>query len=166
MRLPYLIALLVIGGAGPGAEPALAQGFPAKPVRIVVPFAAGGSVDALARVIGSKLSEQLNQPVVVENRPGAGGNLGADAVAKAAPDGYTILQNTVGQAIAPAIFKTLPFDVLKDFAPVTQLVATTLILVASPELPATSIPALIELAKSRPGRLNYGMSGAGNPLHL
>jgi tripartite-type tricarboxylate transporter receptor subunit TctC len=166
MRLPYLIALVVIGGVGPGAGPAPAQGFPAKPIRVVVPFAAGGSVDALARVLSGKLSEQLNQTVVVENRPGAGGNIGADAVAKAAPDGYTILQNTVGQAIAPAIFKTLPFDTLKDLAPVTQLVATTLILVASPELPATSIPALIELAKSKPGRLNYGMSGLGNPLHL
>src|SRR5229473_7786818 len=122
MRLWCLTFLLMIGVVGSDAGSALAQGYPSKPVRIVVPFAAGGSVDALARVIGNKLSEQINQPVLVENRPGAGGNIGADAVAKSAPDGYTILQNTVGQAIAPAIFKTLPFDTLKDLAPVTQLV--------------------------------------------
>jgi len=131
-----------------------------------VPFAAGGSVDALARVVGQQLSETFSQPIVVENRPGAGGNIGSDVVAKAAPDGYTILQNTVGLAIAPAIFRTLPFDTLSDFTPVTQLVATTLILVASPQLPAKSLPELIALAKSKSRDLNYGMSGVGNPLHL
>jgi tripartite-type tricarboxylate transporter receptor subunit TctC len=166
MRLAYLTLALAIGVVGFDSGPAPAQTYPSKPVRIVVPFAAGGSVDALARVVGGKLSEQINQPVVVENRPGAGGNIGADVVAKSAPDGYTILQNTVGQAIAPAIFRTLPFDTLKDFVPVTQLVATTLILVASPHLPAKSIQELVALAKSRPGTLNYGMSGVGNPLHL
>ena len=166
MRLWYLTFLLMIGVVGSDADPALAQGYPNKPIRIIVPFAAGGSVDALARVLGQQLSEQFHQPVVVENRPGAGGNIGSDVVAKSAPDGYTILQNTVGQAIAPAIFRTLPFDTLNDFAPVTQLVATTLILVASPQLPAKSIQELIALAKSEPRSLNYGMSGVGNPLHL
>jgi tripartite-type tricarboxylate transporter receptor subunit TctC len=166
MRLAYLTLLLLAGIVGFAGDLALAQSYPSKPVRIVVPFAAGGSVDALARVVGNKLSEQINQPVVVENRPGAGGNIGADAVAKSAPDGYTILQNTVGQAIAPAIFRTLPFDTLKDFVPVTQLVASTLILVASPRLPAKSIEELVAYAKSKPGTLNYGMSGVGNPLHL
>src|SRR5262249_5374438 len=129
-------------------------------------FAAGGSVDALARVVGNKLSEQFNQPVVIENRIGAGGNIGADAVAKAAPDGYTILQNTVGQAITPAIFRRLAFDPVNDFVPVTQLTSSTLILVATPRLPVKSIADLVALAKARPGTLNYGMSGAGNPLHL
>jgi tripartite-type tricarboxylate transporter receptor subunit TctC len=166
MRLPCLTLLLTIGLAGFNSSPVPAQSYPSKPIRIIVPFAAGGSVDALARVVGGKLSEQINQPVVVENRPGAGGNIGADVVAKSPPDGYTILQNTVGQAIAPSIFRTLPFDTLKDFVPVTQLVATTLILVASPQLPARSIQELVALAKSKPGTLNYGMSGVGNPLHL
>jgi tripartite-type tricarboxylate transporter receptor subunit TctC len=166
MRRWNLIFLLMIGVVGSAAGPAMAQRYPNKPVRIIVPFAAGGSVDALARVIGQKLSEQFNQPVLVENRPGAGGNIGSDAVAKSAPDGYTILQNTVGQAIAPAIFRTLPFDTLNDLTPVTQLVATTLILVANPQLAAKSVPELIALAKSKPRNLNYGMSGVGNPLHL
>jgi tripartite-type tricarboxylate transporter receptor subunit TctC len=166
MRLAGLTLLLVITLGGLYGSPAAAENFPSKPVRVIVPFAAGGSVDALARVVGNKLAEQIGQPVVVENRPGAGGNIGADAVAKSPPDGYTILQNTVGQAIAPAIFRTLPFDTLRDFAPVTQLVASTLILVASPALPAKTIPELVELAKSKPGTLNYGMSGIGNPLQL
>src|SRR3977135_4259819 len=135
MKLAYLTLALAIGVVGFDSGPAPAQTYPSKPVRIVVPFAAGGSVDALARVVGGKLSEQINQAVVVENRPGAGGNIGADVVAKSAPDGYTILQNTVGQAIAPAIFRTLPFDTLKDFVPLTQLVATTLLVGASPHLP-------------------------------
>lgn len=166
MRRWNLIFLLMIGIVGSDAGPALAQRYPNKPIRIIVPFAAGGSVDALARVIGQLLSETFGQPIVVENRPGAGGNIGSDVVAKAAPDGYTILQNTVGLAIAPAIFRTLPFDTLSDFTPVTQLVATTLILVASPQLAAKSLPELIALAKSKSRDLNYGMSGVGNPLHL
>jgi tripartite-type tricarboxylate transporter receptor subunit TctC len=166
MRPSYLACLLMIGVLASDASPALAQRYPNKPIRIIVPFAAGGSVDALARVVGQQLSETFGQPIVVENRPGAGGNIGSDVVAKAAPDGYTILQNTVGLAIAPAIFRTLPFDTLGDFTPVTQLVATTLILVASPQLPAKSLPELIALAKSKSRDLNYGMSGVGNPLHL
>ena len=166
MRRWNLIFLLMIGIVGSDAGPALAHRYPNKPIRIIVPFAAGGSVDALARVIGQQLSETFSQPIVVENRPGAGGNIGSDVVAKAAPDGYTILQNTVGLAIAPAIFRTLPFDTLSDFTPVTQLVATTLILVASPQLAAKSLPELIALAKSKSRDLNYGMSGVGNPLHL
>jgi tripartite-type tricarboxylate transporter receptor subunit TctC len=166
MRPSYLTCLLMIGFLASDAGPALAQRYPNKPIRIIVPFAAGGSVDALARVVGQQLSETFGQPIVVENRPGAGGNIGSDVVAKAAPDGYTILQNTVGLAIAPAIFRTLPFDTLSDFTPVTQLVATTLILVASPQLPAKSLPELIALAKSKSRDLNYGMSGVGNPLHL
>ena len=148
------------------AGPALAQSYPSKPVRIIVPFVAGGAVDTLARMMGAKLSATFNQPVIVENRPGAGGNVAADAVAKAPPDGYTILQNTNGQAISPAIYRSLPFDVVKDFIPVTQLVASQLVLAASPKLPATSVHELIALAKSKPGSLNYGMTGVGNPLHL
>src|SRR5262249_44053163 len=106
------------------------------------------------------------QPVIVENRPGAGGNVAADAVAKSPPDGYTILQNTNGQAISPAIYRSLPFDVVRDFIPVTQLVASQLVLAASPKLAATSVAELIALAKAKPGSLNYGMTGVGNPLHL
>ena len=99
-----------------------------------MPFAAGGAVDVLARLIGGKLSDQLGQPVIVENRPGAGGTLAADAVAKSPPDGYTILQNTNGAAIAPALYNSLPFDALNDFAPVTQLVASNLIARGQPQI--------------------------------
>lgn len=156
-----LALVLCLSGSG-----ARAQDFPARPVRIIVPFAAGGAVDDLARIVGAKLSASWHQPVVVENHAGAGGNLGADLVAKSPPDGYTLLQTTNGQAISPSLYRALPFDAVRDFVPVTQLVASTLIVVASPNLPVTSIRELIALAKSRPGELNYGSSGVGNPLHL
>jgi tripartite-type tricarboxylate transporter receptor subunit TctC len=158
-----LMALVLFALPAGGA---LAQTYPSKPVRIIVPFAAGGAVDSLARVLSAKLAEEFNQPVVVENRTGAGGNIGADAVAKSAPDGYTILQNTNGQAISPAIYRALPFDTVRDFMPVTQLVATATVLVANPKLPATSVGELVALAKAKPGSLNYGMTGVGNALHL
>ena len=145
---------------------ALAQSYPNRPVRIIVPFAAGGAVDTLARLLGNKLTEQFGQPVVVENRAGAGGNLAPDALAKAPPDGYTILLTTNGLAISPALYRTLPFDVHKDFVPVTQVVASQLVIAAHPKLPANSIAELIALAKAKPGALNYGSTGIGNPLHL
>jgi len=135
------MAALCVNGAG-----AFAQGFPSRPVRIIVPFAAGGAVDDLARIIGAKLAASFGQPVVVETHAGAGGNLGADVVAKSSPDGYTILQTTNGQAISPALYRMLPFDVVTDFIPVTQLVASTLVLVADPGLP---------------GRLHEGTDCAG-----
>jgi tripartite-type tricarboxylate transporter receptor subunit TctC len=161
LRLALAMALAALSAGN-----ALGQTYPSKPVRIVVPFVAGGAVDALARMVGAKVSEQIGQPVIVENRPGAGGNVAADAVAKSPPDGYTILQNTNGQAISPAIYRSLPFDVVRDFIPVTQLVASQLVLAASPKLAATSVGELIALAKAKPGSLNYGMTGLGNPLHL
>ena len=164
---PFGLALaLVLAVCGLQPGDAQAQGYPNKPIRLIVPFAAGGAVDVLARLLGAKLSEAIGQPVLVENRPGVGGNFGADAVAKSAPDGYTILQTPNGQAITPALYRNLPFDPVKDFTPVTQLVSSTLILVASPHLKIASTQELIALAKSKPGSLNYGSSGVGNPLHL
>jgi tripartite-type tricarboxylate transporter receptor subunit TctC len=148
------------------AASAQAQTYPSRPIRLVVPFAAGGAVDVLARLLGNKLSDQVGQPVIVENRPGAGGTLAAEGVAKSPPDGYTILQNTNGAAIAPALYNSLPFDAVNDFAPVTQVVASNLILVASPKSGITSVGQLIARAKANPGKLNYGSSGVGNPLHL
>src|SRR5581483_7799804 len=148
------------------AVAAQAETYPARTIRLIVPFPPGGAVDVLARLIAGKVSAQVGQPVIIENRPGAGGTLGADAVAKAAPDGYTILQNTNGAAIAPALYKSLPFDATKDFAPVTQLVASNLILVASPKSGITSLKDLLTRARAEPGKLNYGSSGLGNPLHL
>jgi tripartite-type tricarboxylate transporter receptor subunit TctC len=163
MRLALAIVLTVAGFVHAAAN---AQPYPNKPIRIIVPFAAGGAVDVVARLIGARLADSLGQPVIVENRAGAGGNAGADAVAKSAPDGYTILQNTNGQALSPALYRALPFDTVKDFIPVTQLVATSTVLVANPKLPAKSVQDLIALAKAKPGALNYGMTGVGNSLHL
>jgi tripartite-type tricarboxylate transporter receptor subunit TctC len=164
MRRQYLaLAALFVALT---ASSVYAQSYPNRPIRLIVPFAAGGAVDVLARLLGAKLSEQVGQPVVVENRPGAGGTLAADAVAKSPPDGYTILQNTNGAAIAPALYKTQPFDAVHDFAPVTLLVASNLILVASPKSGIASVQDLIARAKADPGKLNYGSSGVGNPLHL
>jgi tripartite-type tricarboxylate transporter receptor subunit TctC len=157
-----IAAVLALLATSPGH----AQSYPNRPIRLIVPFAAGGAVDVLARLLSAKLADQLGQPVIVENRPGAGGTLAADQVAKSPPDGYTILQNTNGAAIAPALYNSLPFDAVNDFAPVTQLVASNLIVVASPKSGITSMKELIAQAKANPGKLNYGSSGIGNPLHL
>ena len=146
--------------------PAFAQNWPSRPIRIIVPYAAGGATDVFARLVASKLQEQLGTPVVVENRAGAGGNIGADTVAKSAPDGYTLLLNINGHAIAPAIYKTLPFDPDKDFAAITQLVSTATAFVALPSLPVKNFGEFVALAKARPGALNYGSTGVGNSLHL
>ena len=163
-RLLLTLGLLVAACVTAGL--ALAQGYPNRPIRILVPFAAGGAVDTLARLIGAKLSEGIGQSVIIENRAGAGGNLAADVLAKSAPDGYTVLQTVNGISISPSLYKTLPFDVHKDFIAVTQLVRSQLILVANPKLEANNVSELIALAKSKPGALNYGSTGIGNPLHL
>lgn len=147
-------------------SPVTAQTYPDRPVRLIVPFVAGGAVDALARLVASKLQEGLKQTVIVENRPGAGGNLAAESVAKAAPDGYTLLITTNGHAISPSLYKSLRYDAINDFAPVTQVISSSLLLVANPKLPAKSLQELIALAQARPGALNYGSTGIGNPLHL
>jgi tripartite-type tricarboxylate transporter receptor subunit TctC len=156
----FLLALCLI------SLPAFAQNWPSRPIRIIVPYAAGGATDVFARLVASKLQEQLGTPVVVENRAGAGGNIGADAVAKSAPDGYTLLLNINGHAIAPAIYKSLPFDPDKDFIPVTQMASTATAFVVQPNLPVKNFQEFVALAKSRPGDLNYGSTGIGNSLHL
>jgi tripartite-type tricarboxylate transporter receptor subunit TctC len=162
-RASLLLAAALAAFTSTGAS---AQTYPNQPVRIVVPFAAGGAVDTVARVVGQKMSESLGQPVVIENKPGAGGNLAADTVARAAPDGYTVFLTTNGHAISPSLYRTLPFDAVKDFIPVTQLIESPLLLVASNKLGVNSVQELIALAKQKPGVLNYGSTGIGNPLHL
>jgi tripartite-type tricarboxylate transporter receptor subunit TctC len=146
--------------------PAQAQTYPSRPVRLVVPFPAGGSVDAVARWLAQGMAEDLKQPVIVDNRAGAGGNVGAEAVAKSPPDGYTLLVTTPGLAIAPSIYRKLPFDPLNDFAPVSQLTATYLFLVVNNNVPASNVKELIALAKAQPGKLNYGSSGSGATIHM
>jgi tripartite-type tricarboxylate transporter receptor subunit TctC len=145
---------------------ALAQGFPAKPVRVVVPYPPGGPTDIVARVVSQKLSEQTGQQFVVENRAGAGGNIGAEAVARSPADGYTLLVATTAHAINPSLFKQLGYDLQKDFAPVSQLTGGPLVIVVNPSLPAKNVPELIALAKSKPGALNFASSGNGQSTHL
>jgi tripartite-type tricarboxylate transporter receptor subunit TctC len=166
MKVLKLARALAVAALVAHAGDASAQNFPSKPVRIIVPFAAGGAVDVLARLIGSKLQDAFHQPVIVESKPGAGGNIGADLVAKSPPDGYTILITPNGQAISPSLYRNLPYDGRNDLTPVTQLVASNLVLVASPKSSITSVRDLIAQAKANPGKLNYGSSGVGNPLHL
>ena len=145
---------------------AYAQAYPARPVRIIVPFAPGSTTDALSRLLGQKLSEAWGQTVVIDNKPGAGGNIGADAVAKATPDGYTIMVAAGSHTINPSLYGKLPFDAAKDFAPIAMLGSAPLLLVAHPSMPASNVRELIALAKLKPGLLNYASGGSGSPSHL
>jgi tripartite-type tricarboxylate transporter receptor subunit TctC len=146
---------------------ASAQGFPAKPVRIVVPFPAGGPTDIVARAMAQKMTEGLGQTVLVENRPGAGGALGSEAVAKSPADGHTLLMGTIGGlAVAMSLLPNRGYDTLRDFAPITQAVNVTNILVTHPSVPAGSVKELLSLARARPGKLNYASSGNGTVTHL
>ena len=143
------------------------QDYPTRPVRIIVPFAPGGSTDIFARYIADKLAPALAQPVVVENRAGAGGNIGAEVVARAAPDGYTLLMATTGvMSINNALYPNMTYDAAKDFEPVIFVASITNVLVVPPELPANSVRELIALAKEKPGSLSFGSSGAGSSTHL
>ena len=145
------------------AQPA----YPVKPIRLVVPFAPGGSTDTIARLIGQKLDEALGQQVIIDNRPGAGGNLGVDYVAKSAPDGYTLIFGHVGTfGFGPSLYAKLPYDPIRDFAPVALFAMVPNMLVVHPSLPASNVKELVALARARPGQLNYGSSGNGSASHL
>jgi tripartite-type tricarboxylate transporter receptor subunit TctC len=146
--------------------PTTAQDFPGKPIRLVVPFAPGGAVDIVARIVGQALSERVKQPVIVENKPGASSNIGMDAVAKSAPDGYTILMASNGLAINNALFPDLGFDGRKDFAPVARIGYAPLVFVVAAESPDRTLAALIADAKANPGKLTYGTAGNGTSGHL
>jgi tripartite-type tricarboxylate transporter receptor subunit TctC len=150
------------------ATPAAAQSaFPSRPVTLVVPFPAGGSTDLVARLIASRMTGVLGQQIVVENRGGAGGNLGSAAVARAEPDGYTILMGTVAtHALNPALQKKMPYDAVKDFTPISLLALIPNVLVVSNDFPAKNVKELIELLKAKPGEYSYASSGNGTPLHL
>ena len=145
---------------------ALAQPYPAKPIRLIVPFPAGGPTDVTSRIIGPKVSEALGQNIIIENRGGASSIIGSDLVAKAPPDGYTLLIATVTNTINVSLIAKIPYDMVRDFEPVAQLFITTSILTAHPSLPVKSVKELIALAKARPGQLTYGSAGNGSPSHL
>jgi len=146
---------------------AAAQAFPTKPITIIVPFAAGGTTDILARIIAQGLTAELGQSVVVDNRAGAGGNIGGQAAARAAADGYTLFMGTVGtHAINAALYKKMPFDPVKDFAPLTRVANVPNLLVANPAQPFKTVQELIAYAKANPGKINFGSSGSGSSIHL
>ena len=159
-KLTAVIALLLAVGA------AHAQTFPAKPVRILVGFTAGSSIDVVVRILGQKLNEIWAQPVIIENRLGAGGNVAADVVAKAPPDGHTLLSPNAGLAISAAFYRKLPYDALKDLQPITQLAQQPHILAVNNDLPAKSVKELIALAKAKPGQLSFASGGPGNSDHM
>jgi tripartite-type tricarboxylate transporter receptor subunit TctC len=160
-RLWLAITLAVLS-----ASSALAQGYPDRPLRLIVPFPAGGGVDTMARILAAKLTDVVKQPVLVEHKPGAGGNVGSDLVAKSPPDGYTVLLNVNGIAISPSLYRKLSYDPLKDLVGVTQVAATQFVLTGSPKFEATTVREVIALARAKPGTLNYASSGIGGPLHL
>ena len=159
-RLILLAALII------GATSAIAQDYPSKPIRLIAPFAPGGATDVLARIAGQKLNERLGQPVVVENRTGAGGNIGAEQVAKAVPDGYTLLMGGVPHAIAVSLYPKLGYDLTRDLTAIAEVASFPSMIVLHPSLPARNVKALIALAKARPGQLNFGSAGNGSPNHL
>ncbi|RAI57213.1 Bug family tripartite tricarboxylate transporter substrate binding protein [Roseicella frigidaeris] len=167
MRIGRRGAAGVLAGLLAAARPGAAEDWPTRPLRLVVPFAPGGASDLLARLLAERLGPALGQPVVVENRPGAGATIGADAVAKARPDGTTLLYGTPGpQIVNPSLMPSLPYDPVRDFTPVVSLVSAPNLLVVNPGLPVRSVPELIALAKARPGELTFGSSGIGASSHL
>jgi len=143
-----------------------AQNYPSRPIRLIVPFPPGGTNELLSRIISQRLQEKWGQPVITENRPGAGGNIGADAVAKSAPDGYTLLFGTNTLTMNPFLVKQMPFDVQKDLAPIAMIATTPFIVVVNNDLPVRSVPELIAYAKANPGKLSFGSPGTGTPHHL
>src|SRR2546422_8038760 len=158
------VAFLLIAPLAAGASPA--QDYPSRPVRMVVPFSPGGSTDTLARIVGQKLSERSGQPVIIENRAGAGGNIGAEQVTRSAPDGYTLLLGGVPHAISASLYSKLPYDLARDLAAVAEIASFPSAIVLHPSLPAHSVKELIALARVRPGQLIFGSAGNGSPNHL
>lgn len=164
-RRSFLAGATALSLAGGAAQAQAA--FPSRPVTIIVPFAAGGSTDIVTRLVGQKMSELLGQNVVVENRAGAGGNIGSTAVARAAPDGYTMLMGTIStHALNPAILKTVTFDAVRDFTPISLLALVPNVMVVHPDFPAKTVPEVLKVLKENPGKYSYASSGVGTPLHL
>ena len=162
MRLTALLACLVLAAPLAHAQ----TDYPSRPVRIIVPFPPGGAADTLARIYGQRMAEDWGKPVVVENRPGAGGVIGTEALAKAAPDGYSLIVVTVGHAVNASLMPKLPYDTAADFAPVALLATLPSLLVVNPALPAKDVKELIALAKAKPGSVTYASSGTGSTSHM
>ncbi|MGB6102847.1 MAG: tripartite tricarboxylate transporter substrate binding protein [Pusillimonas sp.] len=166
-RLPLFKSLLLATAIVGASATAAAADYPSKPIRLIVPFSAGGTSDFLARTVAEKLGADLGTTVVVDNRPGAGGNIGSNMVANANPDGYTLVLGTVGtHAINQSVYKDMPFDAVQDFAPISLIAAVPNMLVANPSVQANSVQELIALAKDKPGEITFASSGNGSSIHL
>ena len=161
-----LLALYCGGALAQSASPRAAQAYPAKPIRLIVPFPPGASSDVVGRMLGQKLTEQLGEQVIADNRPGAGGNLGIGVAAKSPPDGYTIVIATASIAVSPSLYANLAYDAVTDLAPVARLTSISNILLVHPSVPAKSLRQFISLARAHPGKLNFGSGGAGTTNHL
>ena len=160
-------AVLLQAATAAAQAPAAGPAYPGKPVRFVVPFASGGGVDISSRILAQRMREQSGYTIIVDNRPGANGNLGAEIVAKAPADGYTLLMSAVTlQIINSALYAKLPYDLVRDFAPISLTTNAPLFLAVHPTLPVKNVKEFIAIAKTRPGKLNYGSSGTGSSLHL
>ncbi len=167
MRAICLWALLMLAGGFAHAQTQSYSSYPSKPIHIVIPYPPGGGTDIVMRPVGARLSERLGQPVVIDNRGGATGTIGSEAVAHAAPDGYTLLAHTnAGITILPHLNKHLPYDPIRDFAPITLAASSPYVLVVNPKVAATSVAQIIAMAKAKPGELNYASSGNGASTHL
>jgi tripartite-type tricarboxylate transporter receptor subunit TctC len=164
MRLIMTIAVVSCGVLAASAVPA--QSYPTKPVRMIAASSPGSAVDIVARIVAQKLAEQIGQQVIVDNRAGAGGNLGAELAAKAAPDGYTLFMGTPAHAINTGLYRKLNYDLVRDFAPVSQVTSGQYAIVVHPSLPVKTVKELIALARAKPGQLNYASAGSGNATHL
>ena len=159
------VALCSLTMMGFNAHSADAE-WPTKPITLIIPFATGGTTDIIGREVGQKLSEALKQPVLIDNRPGAGGNLAAGMVSKAAPDGYTLLLSTVAHAMAPGLYKSLSYNFIQDFEPIAMVATTPNILIVNPKLPVKTVPELIAYIKANPNTVNFGSAGSGSTEHL
>jgi tripartite-type tricarboxylate transporter receptor subunit TctC len=169
MKLPRRQFLHLAAGAA--ALPAVsrfafAQAYPSRPVRVIVGFAAAGALDIVARIMGQRLSERLGQPFVIDNRPGAGGNIGTEAVVRASPDGYTLLMVSSANAINATLYDKLNFNFIRDIAPVATIIGNTYVMVVHPSMPAKTVPEFIAYAKANPGKVNMASAGNGSPPHV
>ena len=166
LTLLAVLALLALPAAPTWAQPATAQDYPSRPVRIIVPFAPGGSADVFGRFIAQRLQESLGQGFIVDNRPGAGSVIGTDAVAKSAPDGYTLLLMSNTHTVNESLIPNKPFQLMRDFVPVAPINASDLVLVVKASLPVATLADLIKAAKAKPGSLSYASSGPGTPYQI
>lgn len=164
--MPLIVVLCAVTWVTAGSAAAQTDNYPARPVRIISPFPAGGSVDLVARMVGAKLAENLGQQIVVDNRSGASGNIGAELAARAAPDGYTLMVHTIPFVANTFLYGRVPYDVLNDFAPVSLLTSSPSLLTVHPSVPARTVRELLALAKARPGELNYASAGIGTNPHI